>query len=150
MWWFTLLLGCGPDDAEGCAPALPAGGLSADVAGAPFDADDATWRLAGAAIQLNASGADGSSMSVVLQTTTDGADAGDAAAPFSVDLGDAGGGFATYYPASGDSLTTGAAGGSGTFEVVTFGDTVAACFSGVFVGSATLDVTGEVVAAGAE
>jgi hypothetical protein len=145
MPWLLSLFACTPAE-DACAPELPAGEAAATVDGADFTSSDATWQFAGAAVQLNASGADGAALSFVLQTTSTGESLDVAVAPFSVDLSDAGGGWITYYPDTGDSLTTQA--GSGTLEVVAFEDTLSACFSGVLGDDAgtALDLAGELVA----
>lgn len=144
--WFLSLLACTADDGA-CDPKLDPGGLSATLAGADFASESVTWRLAGTAVQLNAPAGDGSSLSIVLQTTTDGATADTAPTPFTVDLGDGGGGWIVWYPTDGASFATGTPGGAGTFEVAAAEDTLSACFSGTLVGDDGEEtIEGEVVA----
>jgi hypothetical protein len=145
MLWFSLFA-CSPSDA--CAPDLGAGELAATIDTAAFTSSEATWRFAGAALQLNAPGLAGDSFSIVLQTTDTGAALDEAEAPFSVDVGEAGGGWILYYPDEGGSLTTQS--GSGSIEVTIFDDTLTACFVGVLGDGdgATVDLEGALVASG--
>lgn len=148
-WWLTLLFACSDD---GCAPDLDPGGLEASLDGAEWAADDAVWRLAGSALQINASAEGEGALSVVLQSTTDGTPADEAEPPFTVDLGEGGGGWIVHYPQGATtSLSSGVEGGSGTFEVASReDDALAGCFTAVLAGDAgTVALTGSLVAGAA-
>ena len=105
------LLGCADEaatDEGGCAVDAAPGTASATVDGEDWTGGGATWQWAGESLQLNTVGAGSWWMSLVAQTTTDGAtlkaavDAG--AFPLTISLVD--GGWATFYPDSGGSLSS--------------------------------------------
>jgi hypothetical protein len=131
MSWFLLLLSACADDDAPCAPDLAEGTLEGTLDDAALTASDAAWRWAGSSLQANASGA--VTVSVVLQTTTDGEPVTEAVAPFTVDLGPEGGGWVVVYPEAGSSLTTQS--GSGSFEIVAVPDLGGGVLSGCFSGT---------------
>lgn len=108
----ALLFACA-DGAADCTTDLAPGAAQGRIDDLVLDATDAAWREAGASLQVNAAGA--ATLSMVLQTTTDGTPIAEAVAPFSVDLGPDGGGWIVVYPDAGASLTTQE--GLGTLEV---------------------------------
>lgn len=110
---------------------LDAGAATAVLDGTAWEST-ATWVAQGESVQVNAAPADGWHVTLVARTTDDGEtvkaalDAG--AFPVVVTLSDDGGGFATVYPADGDSYASD--GGGGTLSITAFdGDVLDACFS---------------------
>lgn len=93
-----------------------------------------TWNVAGDGVQLNAPRTDDWMLTVVAQTDHDGNSVASAVSaedfPIHVTLGTGDdGGFATLYPASGDSYTT-TNGGAGELELLRMDQTVLiGCFS---------------------
>lgn len=130
-----VLLACaggGGGKIGSCTVDLDADAAEATVDGEAWAADGATFTWAGESLQINTTGADW--LSIVAQTTGEGetlqaaVDAGNF--PISVTVVEgADGGFATWYPESGSSLTTREAAG-GTLEIVSAdADLVEACFA---------------------
>jgi hypothetical protein len=126
-----LLPACGGEGSDNCSPTVGNAEVRATIGTGEWASVDATWRLSGSSLQLNAASADGSALSFVLQATTDGESTDVATPPFTVDLGPEGGGWVVYYPDQGSSLSTNLANGSGTFQVAEKLDTLMGCFSGV-------------------
>jgi hypothetical protein len=95
----------GPCDASG----LAAGEITAQVDGAAWQGGAATWGMAGSSLQLNSASAGDWWLSAVAQETVDGLDleAALASLPAEIELAPDGlTGWATFYPASGDSFST--------------------------------------------
>lgn len=131
-----LLAGCGSTGVKSCDAAvdLGEGSVAALVDGEAWTASGGTWRWAGESLQVNTVGAGSWWLSLVAQTTPDGAsvraavDAGELPVTVTLRAG-ADGGWATFYPDQGASYTTENADG-GELEVVSVeGDSLRACFS---------------------
>jgi hypothetical protein len=146
----TLAAGCGSAaGSSSCgAEAIDPGVIEATVDGESWEGGAATWMLAGASLQINSASAGGWWLSAVAQTTVDGAGVGDALAagdlPAEVDLPESGaGGWATFYPDSGDSYSTKLAAGGTLTLVKQDGADLLGCFAFVAANGAGDEVTVE-------
>lgn len=124
------------------------GTLEATVDGESWEGGAATWLLAGSSLQINSVTAGGWWLSAVAQTTVDGAGVGDALAagdlPADVDFPESGtGGWATFYPDSGDSYSTKLAAGGALTVAAQDGTDLLGCFAFVAANGAGDEVTVE-------
>jgi hypothetical protein len=122
------LAACGACDASG----LASGAIRATLDGAAWDGGETTWSLAGDSVQILSASTGDWWMSAIVQETDSGALAGDALGdlPQTFDLSaEAIGGFATFYPAAGESYSTRqASGGTLTIDAQN-GDDLLGCFA---------------------
>lgn len=112
-----LLLACrATPETTTCSPTAADGQMSATIDAADWSGS-ASFLWAGESLQLNTENAGAGWITMVAQGSSTGnsvqVDADAQAFPITVSLVSSGGGFATYYPASGNSFSTNnAAGGS--------------------------------------
>ncbi|MSP56585.1 MAG: hypothetical protein EXR69_13450 [Myxococcales bacterium] len=132
-----LLAACtGPGPSEaGCDATVESGAIEATVDGEDWEGGAATWLLAGSGLQFNSVSDGGWWLSAVAQETTTGATLADVLAagdwPAQVDLPPEGGagGWATFYPESGDSFSTKrSTGGRLTVSAAADGTDLLGCF----------------------
>ncbi len=130
------LAGCPTDESTEVCPDLSdldSGQVTATLDGDAWEADDGQWSWQGTSLQVNTSRFDGWSLTMVGQTTIDGAtvqDAVDAAAfPVEVRLrAGTNGGWAIVYPHEGDSFSTTSAEGGTLFLDEHDGGDLLGCF----------------------
>lgn len=133
-----LLVACdgSGQTASSCEATVDSGAIEATVDGEDWEGGAVTWLLAGSSLQINSASTGGWWLSAVAQETTTGGTLGDVLAagdwPAVVDLPPEGGtgGWAIFYPESGDSFSTKqSTGGTLTIAAAADGTDLLGCFA---------------------
>jgi hypothetical protein len=130
------LTGCPTEEATDVCPDLSdhdSGQVTATLDGDGWEATDGEWAWQGSSLQVNTSRFDGWNLTIVAQTTLDGATVQDAvdAAVFPIEVrlrAGTNGGWAIFYPQAGDSYSTTTAEGGTMFLTAHDGGDLLGCF----------------------